>query len=299
MKLKQFFIKHQTAIVSTLISLFSIAALATILLSFSFYLAGMISEEGPTFMVWLFAGLSLMCVGSISMLKAHRSNSDLTIKGRYIIGSLEFVTGVLTLVFMNNNLMFISAAAITFALAMVYRILWMIAAKQKRSLLKGAIYLLIELVLFVTCLLDFEDIFVALILLTVALFIVSLFSVIAESFAKIHFATLKDIVKKTFAVEILSGLIFLIVAFSLVFYILEGVPYLDALWYCFAVVTTIGFGDVVVKSVLARILSVILGLYGIVVVAVITSIIVNFYNESKYVGKKTKDNESEEPKEDQ
>ena len=224
MKLKQFFIKHQTAIISTLISLFSIAALATILLSFSFYLAGMISEEGPTFMVWLFAGLSLMCVGSISILKAHRGNSGLTIKGRYIIGSLEFVTGVLTLVFMNNNLMFISATAITFALEVVYRILWMIAAKQKRSYINGVIYLLIELVLFVTCLLDFEDIFVALILLTVALFIVSLFSVIAESFAKIHFATLRDIVKKTFAVEILSGLIFLIVAFSLVFYILEVLP---------------------------------------------------------------------------
>ena len=54
----------------------------------------------------------------------------------------------------------------------------------------------------------------------------------------------------------------------------------DALYYCFAVVTTIGFGDMVCTTLVGRILTVILGLYGIVVVAVITSIIVNFYNET-------------------
>ena len=57
--------------------------------------------------------------------------------------------------------------------------------------------------------------------------------------------------------------------------------YGDALWYCFAVVTTIGFGDFSAIRPLTRILSVILGIYGIIVVALITSIIVNFYNEVK------------------
>ena len=68
--------------------------------------------------------------------------------------------------------------------------------------------------------------------------------------------------------------------------LIEGMSYGDALWYCFAIVTTIGFGDVASVSVIGRILSVILGFYGIIVVAVITSIIVNFYNETKYIGKK-------------
>ena len=45
-------------------------------------------------------------------------------------------------------------------------------------------------------------------------------------------------------------------------------------------VTTIGFGDFAAVTPLGRILTVILGMYGIVVVAVITSIIVNFYNET-------------------
>ena len=75
----------------------------------------------------------------------------------------------------------------------------------------------------------------------------------------------------------------LIVAFS---YVLEFTDeaftsFWDALWYCFAVVTTIGFGDLTPTTDVGRLLSVILGLYGIVVVALITSIIVNFYGEMK------------------
>lgn len=57
----------------------------------------------------------------------------------------------------------------------------------------------------------------------------------------------------------------------------------DALWYCFAIVTTVGFGDVAATSLEGRIISVILGAYGIVVVALVTSIIVNFYGEMKSV----------------
>ena len=58
----------------------------------------------------------------------------------------------------------------------------------------------------------------------------------------------------------------------------------DGLWYCFAVVTTIGFGDIAAQTLIGRIVTVVLGLYGLIVVALITSIIVNFYNET--VGKK-------------
>ena len=51
------------------------------------------------------------------------------------------------------------------------------------------------------------------------------------------------------------------------------------MWYCFTVITTIGFGDMVAASRLGRLLTVVLGVYGIVVVAILTSVIVNFYNE--------------------
>ena len=75
----------------------------------------------------------------------------------------------------------------------------------------------------------------------------------------------------------------LIVAFSIVLPQFEnGIPsFEDALWYCFAIVTTIGFGDFTAATLPGRAISVVLGLYGIIVVALVTSIIVNFYNETK------------------
>lgn len=103
------------------------------------------------------------------------------------------------------------------------------------------------------------------------------------AFARIDMPTLKKIIRKTYAAEILFGIVLLIVAFSLVLpHLEEGITtFNDALWYCFAIVTTIGFGDFSAVTPVGRILSVILGLYGIIVVALITSIIVNFYGEMK------------------
>lgn len=54
----------------------------------------------------------------------------------------------------------------------------------------------------------------------------------------------------------------------------------NGLWYSFSIVTTIGLGDYAATSLIGRIVAVFLGIYGIVVVAVITSIIVNFFNET-------------------
>ncbi len=87
------------------------------------------------------------------------------------------------------------------------------------------------------------------------------------------------IIRKTKVIEEMSGLLLLMLVFAL---ILKGVEpnintYGDGLWYTFAVVTTIGFGDIAVTSFIGRVLSVILGLYGIINLAVITSVVVNYY----------------------
>lgn len=55
--------------------------------------------------------------------------------------------------------------------------------------------------------------------------------------------------------------------------------YSDGLWYCFAVVSTIGFGDLVAVTTIGRILTVTLSLYGILMVALIPSIIVSYFME--------------------
>ena len=111
----------------------------------------------------------------------------------------------------------------------------------------------------------------------------SLLSIMVLIFSQIRLDILKEIIRKTYAVEIISGLLVMIIAFSNVLTFTDEAfhSFWDALWYCFAVVTTIGFGDLTPVSGTGRLLSVILGVYGIVVVALITSIIVNFYGEMK------------------
>ena len=110
----------------------------------------------------------------------------------------------------------------------------------------------------------------------------ALFEVLSNAFTQLQFKTLFKIIIRTFALEIILGLLTMIVAAALIFtYFEPTIPtFADGLWYSFAVVTTIGFGDFAAKTAIGRVVTVILGVYGIVVVAVITSIIVNFYNET-------------------
>lgn len=108
-------------------------------------------------------------------------------------------------------------------------------------------------------------------------------SIMIVTFSQIRLDILADIVRKTYAGEIISGLALLMAAFSYLLELFDEAfeTFWDGLWYCFAVVTTIGFGDITPTSAVGRICTVILGVYGIIVVALITSIIVNFYGEMK------------------
>lgn len=98
---------------------------------------------------------------------------------------------------------------------------------------------------------------------------------------KLKINIFSKIIRKSLVNEILMVLAILVILCSIYFTVVEVniTSYVDALWYSFSVITTIGFGDVTVKTTFGRILSVLLGISGIVVVAVFTSFIVNFYNE--------------------
>lgn len=102
-------------------------------------------------------------------------------------------------------------------------------------------------------------------------------------FSRIKLDVLKEIIRKTYATEIIVCLLLLMVTFSYALKFADDAidTFWDGMWYCFAVVTTIGFGDLAATSAIGRIITVILGIYGIIVVALITSIIVNFYGEMK------------------
>ena len=51
----------------------------------------------------------------------------------------------------------------------------------------------------------------------------------------------------------------------------------DSLWYCFAVATTIGFGDIAAVSGAGRVLTVVLSVYSIAVIAILTAVITSYY----------------------
>lgn len=128
--------------------------------------------------------------------------------------------------------------------------------------------------------------------------IVALVETLAFAFSSMQLKGIIKIMKKTYAFEVLYGLAVLITASSFFFAIMEeSIPsFGDGLWYSFAIVTTIGLGDYTVTSFISRLLSVVLGLYGLVVVAVITSIIVNFYIDMK--DRKEDKDKKEEDKEE-
>ena len=106
-------------------------------------------------------------------------------------------------------------------------------------------------------------------------------NILAPYHFKLKLDVVTKIIRKSLVKEIVLGLLILVILCSVYFTIVEPnlTSYVDALWYSFAVITTIGFGDIYVTTTLGRILSVILGISGIVVVALFTSFIVNFYNE--------------------
>ena len=52
--------------------------------------------------------------------------------------------------------------------------------------------------------------------------------------------------------------------------------YSDSLWYCFAVTTTVGFGDITATTAVGRILTAVLSVCSIIVVAIVTAAITSF-----------------------
>ena len=93
--------------------------------------------------------------------------------------------------------------------------------------------------------------------------------------------TLKRIIKYTKTDKFIIALLVYIAGAALAIWIVEpGIEtYGDSLWYCYATCTTIGFGDVVVTTTVARILSVGLSILAMVTLALITGVVVNYYME--------------------
>ena len=93
--------------------------------------------------------------------------------------------------------------------------------------------------------------------------------------------TLAMVLRETGAYRLIGAYMTFLLLCALLIWIVEPeiTTYRDALWYCFTVASTVGFGDIVVHMRLSRILSVVLSFYSAVTLAIITSVLVSYFNQ--------------------
>lgn len=90
------------------------------------------------------------------------------------------------------------------------------------------------------------------------------------------------ILKVTGASQILDSYLVFVFMDAALIWIFEPTikTYMDSLWYCYAVISTAGFGDVVVTAFIPKVLSVLLTIYSLVALAIFTGVVVNFFNQT-------------------
>ena len=215
----------------------------------------------------------------------------------------NLVLGIVILFAKNNWFLFVLTAGLYCLSLVVARVFNIIENHSVRSIILNGLIILFAILLsigiFVSPIENMEQAQNIIVIECVFIAIVAFIEAMTIALANLKVKVLFKIILSTFSLEVLFGLLVMIVCFSLVFMspIEPNITnFGEALWYCFAVVTTIGFGDITATSLVGRILTVILGMYGLIVVAVITSIVVNFYNETsgKHDQKELKEIQKEE-----
>ncbi|MBQ2971664.1 MAG: two pore domain potassium channel family protein [Ruminococcus sp.] len=99
---------------------------------------------------------------------------------------------------------------------------------------------------------------------------------------------LRNILVRTKTNQILLTYIVFVLLSALLILLLDPAVtrYGDALWYCYAVISTAGFGDVVVTTLFSKIISVLVTAYSTIVIAIVTGVVVNFYTEITELSRK-------------
>ena len=275
-------------------SFLSTMVLVSSLFALNFILSADSEANAPYFKNWIFLMFLSMSLARIPM--TLEDKTKLNIIRNSIVGVILLGFAIVSLFLGVSLLEYGLIGAIFSLILLANRVIRICEKKSKRSIVLNIIA---SILLFSLALLFLFGItnsvaevktYITVLLLVITS--IAIVDILYFCFSRIKLKAMTKIIQKTYAIEILYGLFVLIIASSFIFYIFEEkiTSYGDALWYSFAIVTTIGFGDIVATSGLTRIFSVILGIYGLVVVAMLTSIVVNFYNE---VSKKDAENNAD------
>ena len=90
-----------------------------------------------------------------------------------------------------------------------------------------------------------------------------------------------QILKNSAIYKLIVGYIlaFAVIAFLIFLFEPTIKTYGNSLWYCFVSCSTIGFGDMVVTAFIAKVLTVILYIYTVVIIALVTAVITQYFLE--------------------
>ena len=263
-------------------------------------------EEGATEipeMVPLYILGIFILSGLTTLVKFFKDRTKTNFIKFIVLLVFNVVLGVVVMFAKDNLFLFVLTAGLYCLSLVVARVFNIIENHSVRSIILNGLIILFAVLLsigiFVSPIENMEQAQNIIVIECVFIAIVAFIEAMTIALANLKVKVLFKIILSTFSLEVLFGLLVMIVCFSLVFMspIEPNITnFGEALWYCFAVVTTIGFGDITATSLVGRILTVILGMYGLVVVAVITSIVVNFYNETsgKHDQKELKEIQKEE-----
>lgn len=237
--------------------------------------------SAPQFMIWIF-----LCLGLMSIVLFLKNRTKINFIKCLVLIAFDITLGIIILFAKDNPYLFSLTAGLFCITIVISRLFSILQNRTARNIIFNGLIILFAIALgiglFVSSSQETENIQNVILVECVFIAIVSFVEAMSIALAQLKVKVLFKIIVSTFSLEVLLGLLITIVCFSLIFVSIEpNMPtFPEALWYCFAVVTTIGFGDIVAITPIGRVLTVILGLYGLIVVAVITSIVVNFYNET-------------------
>ena len=91
---------------------------------------------------------------------------------------------------------------------------------------------------------------------------------------------LRGVLRKTHTYKIIVALFAVFFLIALIIWLNDPAvhTYRQSIYYCFMIASSVGNGDVIVSTTLARILTMFLSVYSLFAIAIVTGVVVSYYN---------------------